>query len=147
MPSYVTTIKADAWRCEPDPCGGQRTTGRSSSCLRDVDSLRHEIFHQTKARVKGLSQGERTLLHTASPKENTLGPCWPSKGKVNYRFGLRWCNRSLNQQTEHIRKRALFHHQVRLLSEEEIPINLFKSMFFNMKLRWQTDISQEKRLC
>lgn len=31
---------------------------------RHVDSLRHEIFHQTKAQVKGLSQGERAPLYT-----------------------------------------------------------------------------------
>lgn len=27
MPSYVTTIKADAQWHEPDPCGAQSTTG------------------------------------------------------------------------------------------------------------------------
>lgn len=31
IPSYVTTIKADAQRCEPDPCGGQCTTGCSAA--------------------------------------------------------------------------------------------------------------------
>lgn len=31
MPGYVTTIKADAQRCEPDPCGGQRAAGRSAA--------------------------------------------------------------------------------------------------------------------
>lgn len=31
---------------------------------RHVDSLRHEIFHQTKAQVKGLAQGELATLHT-----------------------------------------------------------------------------------
>ena len=49
---------------------------------RHVDSLRHEIFHQTKSQVKGLSQGERApLLHIHTPKENTIGLCWPSKAK------------------------------------------------------------------
>lgn len=33
---------------------------------RHVDSLRHEIFHQTKAHVKGLSQGECTRLPSFS---------------------------------------------------------------------------------
>lgn len=65
-----------------------------SSCL---DSLRHEIFHQTKAQVKGLSQGRArcvhtyirtTDTHTQRPQKNTHGVPWSAKGKVNYAPGL-----------------------------------------------------------
>lgn len=49
---------------------------------RHVDSLRHEIFHQTKAQVKGLSQGERTPLYTHTDQRKILlGYVGPVKAK------------------------------------------------------------------
>lgn len=82
MPSYVTTIKADVQRCKPDPCGGQALQDAQQLSARHVDSLRHEIFHQTKARVKGLSQGKSTphLTHTHQRKI-LLGFVGPLKAK------------------------------------------------------------------
>lgn len=49
---------------------------------RHVDSLRHEIFHQTKAQVKGLSQGERAPLYTHTDQRKILlGYVGPVKAK------------------------------------------------------------------
>lgn len=58
-----------------------------SSCL---DSLRHEIFHQTKAEVRG-SRRERSLRFTLRPKEKYTRSALP-RGGVNYGSGL--CGRS-----------------------------------------------------
>ena len=43
--------------------------------VRHVGSLRHEIFHQTKAQVKGLSQGERAPLYTQTDHRKILLGC------------------------------------------------------------------------
>lgn len=49
-----------------------------SSCL---DSLRHEIFHQTKAEVRG-SRRERSLRFTLRPKEKYTGSAQPRRSEL-----------------------------------------------------------------
>lgn len=82
MPSYVTTIKADAWRCEPDPCGGQRTTGRSSSCLRDMWILWGMRF-SIKQKLEWRGSHRESALSFTRPHQRKilLGHVGPVKAK------------------------------------------------------------------
>lgn len=69
MPSYVTAIKADAQWCEPDPCGGQCTTG-CTAAVWTLWGMRFSI--KQKLKWRGSRRGELAVCtHTYAQQTHT----------------------------------------------------------------------------
>lgn len=82
MPSYVTTIKADAQRCEPDPCGGQRTTGCSAAVCKTCGFSEAWDFPSNKISSKGALAGKaRSPFTHTHQRKILLGYVGPVKAK------------------------------------------------------------------
>lgn len=90
MPSYATTIKADEQWCEPDPCGGQCTTGCSAAVCETCGFFEAWDFPSNKGSCEGALAGRvhsptlfLSFTRAHRQNKNTLGLCGPSEGKVD----------------------------------------------------------------